>query len=237
MYTQSPAYYDLIYRDLKDYGEECDKIERLLQRFAPRPERILDVGCGTGEHARRLTQDHGYLVDGVDIQPAFIEIARSKLPAARFEIGDMRDFQLGRTYDTLLCLFSSIGYTETLEGLEQALGCFARHLNPGGWLICEPWVSPDLWQSGQVDSLTVRDPRTGEQITRTRSGQTEGMVSVLSIDYEIEGEGKLRQFSENHRLGLFTQEQMQAALDKTGFEANWLPHGLQSESLIVAQKS
>lgn len=236
MFHKSAAYYDLIYRDLKDYRAEAAKIDALLQRLSPAPRRLLDVGCGTGEHAKLLTNLYGYQVDGVDIQTDFVSIAQKKLTSARFEMADMRDFDLGRKFDALLCLFSSIGYTETLEGLHAALATFAKHLLPGGWLICEPWITPDMWQPGQVDATSATDAKTGDTVTRTRIGETDGNVSVLKIDYEIQGEETSHQFSEIHRLGLFTREEIDAALHRVGFHEQWLPPGPQRQPLFIAQK-
>lgn len=43
--------YDAIYR-LKDYDGEVDLIERILVRHGlDGPRRLLDLGCGTGNHA------------------------------------------------------------------------------------------------------------------------------------------------------------------------------------------
>lgn len=235
MYQHSTAYYDLIYRELKDYRDEAAKIHGLLLCLPELPKRILDVGCGTGEHARILAQKHGYEVDGIDIQPGFIEIASQKLPESRFAVADMRDFQLDRKYEAILCLFSSIGYVETLDGLRRALSSMARHLEPNGRLICEPWVPPELWIPGQSDSVTTIDPSTGNTIHRTRKGRTDGEVSVLEIDYYIEGRDTQEHFAETHRLGLFSREETNAALEQAGLKARWLPRGLQSPTLFIAQ--
>lgn len=235
MYTRSAKYYDLIYRDLKDYGAEAEKIDALLARISPKPQRILDVGCGTGEHAHRLNRDFGYKVDGVDIQEGFIEIARTKSPKQRFEVADMRKFDLGNQYDCLLCLFSSIGYVETHQGLRDALDCFARHLNPKGWLVLEPWITPDVWRPGQVDVVEATDPDSGDTIQRTRTGDTDGKVSVINIEYEVRSEQQPQLLNETHRLGLFTKEETSEALEQAGFKANWMPVGLQLQPIVVAQ--
>lgn len=236
MYEHSTAYYDLIYRGLKDYQDEALKIHTLLQKLPSVPKRLLDVGCGTGEHARILANRYDYEVDGIDIQPGFIECASPKLPSSRFAVADMRDFDLGCKYDAILCLFSSIGYVETIEGLERAFANIANHLEDDGWLLCEPWVTPDLWTAGQSDVVTANNPDTGETITRTRHGKTDRNVSVMDIEYVIEGRGESRSFSETHRLAMFEQAEIEAALDKAGLNAIWLPSGLQSQTLLMASR-
>ena len=54
----------------------------------------------------------------------------------------MTAFDLGCRFDVVTCLFSSIGYVGTVERLDQAIATMAAHLEPGGTLIVEPWLSP-----------------------------------------------------------------------------------------------
>ena len=234
MFHKSAAYYDLIYRDRKDYAKEADKLHYLLQLLEPVPKRLLDVGCGTGEHARVLREKYGYEVDGIDIEPAFVEIASAKNPGSDFSVADMRGFRLPTRYDVVLCLFSTIAYVETLEGLKSAFSSIAGCLQPGGWLICEPWERPGEWMPGQVDAIEIADESSGTTVTRTRLGSTEGKVSVLTIDYDITGPSGEQRFQEIHRLGLFTSEEMTDALRESGFSSRWAEYGLQGRSLLLA---
>ncbi len=234
MFHKSAAYYDLIYRGLKDYAEEAAKLDSLLKLLEPRPTSLLDVGCGTGEHARQLRQRFAYQVDGIDIEPAFIEIAAAKNPGADFTVADMRSFRLPRRYDVLLCLFSSIAYVETLDGLADAFASMARHLHPGGWLVVEPWESPANWRPGQIDAVEATDPATGATITRTRLGSTEGKVSVLKIEYDIASPSGETRFEEVHRLGLFTEDEMTDTLAAAGFAARWSEASPTSRPLLLA---
>jgi hypothetical protein len=48
---------------------------------------MLDVACGTGEHDRFLCAD--YRVDGIDLNPEFVRIAKSKNPAGDYHVADM----------------------------------------------------------------------------------------------------------------------------------------------------
>jgi ubiquinone/menaquinone biosynthesis C-methylase UbiE len=55
----------------------------------PKGGRILDIGCGPGQDAENFTR-LGFNVTGIDPSEKFIEIARMRVPAARFTKGDMR---------------------------------------------------------------------------------------------------------------------------------------------------
>ena len=52
--------------------------------------------------------------------------------------GDMRTFDLGRSFDVVTCLCSSIGQVRNLDGLAAAAGRLAAHVAGGGVLIVEP---------------------------------------------------------------------------------------------------
>src|SRR6476661_1051154 len=141
MFSGSADFYDLVYSTLKNYAAETDQIANLLRRLNPAGRTILDVACGTGEHARLLA-DQAFEVDGLDLDPAFVRIAQHKHPAGRFFEADMSDFQLAHRHDAVLCLFSSIGYLRTLDRVTRALTCFRNHLSPGGVVVVEPWFAP-----------------------------------------------------------------------------------------------
>ena len=50
----------------------------------------------------------------------------------------MTDFDLGRGYDVVTCLFSAIGYVKTLEQVARTLACFRSHLADGGVIEIDP---------------------------------------------------------------------------------------------------
>ena len=139
MFTESAELYDLIYSQFKDYEAEAQQIAGLIQNIHPQAQSILDVACGTGEHARLLAQNYEYTVDGLDLEEALIARAEHKHPEGTFFKADMRSFDLERSYDVILCLFSSIGYVQTLDQVVQALSHFRKHLNTDGVVMVEPW--------------------------------------------------------------------------------------------------
>src|SRR5439155_2529635 len=72
-------------RDRPGWAEEVEALVRALASLAP--ARTLDVACGTGFLTRHLPGD----VVGLDQSESMLEIARRRVPAARFVRGEALD--------------------------------------------------------------------------------------------------------------------------------------------------
>jgi len=219
MFSESAEAYDAIYFSFKNYAAEAANIARHLKSAHPGARSLLDVACGTGEHALHLSRDHGLQVDGIDLNDQFMRLAQQKLPSGRFEVADMRHFNLGRTYDAIICLFSSIGYVRTLEGVRQTLECFRNHLNVGGVTIVEPWFPPGALQAGYRHELTAE--ANGMQVRRVGTTQIEGRISTLLFEYTMTEQGETRHATEVHELGLFSHEEMLESFATVGLAVSY----------------
>ena len=155
MFTNSARFYDAVY-SFKDYEAESRRLQALIEERSPGAATLLDVACGTGKHLEQLRA--WYEVSGLDLDPQLLEIAHERLGDVELHEGDMTSFSLGRTFDVVTCLFSSIGYVGTVERLEGAVAAMAAHLEPGGVLIVEPWLTPEAWVAGRPHLLSVDEP-------------------------------------------------------------------------------
>ena len=139
LFDRIAEYYDALHEDV-DYAAECTLLETVFRRFLHRrPASVLDVGCGTGSHALILA-DRGYSVTGIDASAAMLRVAREKAhdrtnPA--FVRADMRRFDLGRTFDAIVCMDGAFTHLLTSRDLLAHLRTVRRHLNPGGVYVFE----------------------------------------------------------------------------------------------------
>jgi SAM-dependent methyltransferase len=234
MFDASAQYYDLIYSPLKDYAGEATLIAGLLRRHNPRCLTVLDVACGTGEHARLLAAD-GFVVDGLDLAPAFLRIAERKHPAGRFFEGDMSGFSLPQRYDAVICLFSSIAYARTLDRVVQALTCCRDHLTPDGIVVIEPWFPPGVLDPART--VTNIGEADGVRVSRSARVQIDGTISRLLFEYEFTEAAGTRKASEVHELGLFTTDELMRAFREAGLDAHYDPKGLSDRGLFVATRT
>lgn len=228
MFTKSAKYYDVLYH-FKDYPTASRQLHDLIQQLNCNAKTLLDVGCGTGKHLECL---RGYYqVEGLDIDPELLEIARRRCPEVHFYQTDMVEFDLGRTYDIVACLFSSIGYVKTVENLYQAIACMAHHLRPGGILFIEPWFSPENYWVGRVTANFVDEPEL--KIAWMYTSEVEGRVSVFDIHYLVGTPQGITHFTERHEMGLFTHEEYLEAFQEVDLEVSYDSSGLFGRGMFI----
>ena|SRR5689334_8395832 len=122
--------------------------------------RVLDVGCGTGEHAL-LAASHGAEALGVDVAELAIERARAKAQQrgidATFEVGDALHLdRLGRQFDVI----TDSGVFHVFDDEERPVYVHSLRsaLRPGGtyYLMCFSDRQPGDWGPRRVSQAELR---------------------------------------------------------------------------------
>lgn len=112
-------------------------IERTwLNRFAallPAGGSILDIGCGTGEPIARYLASRGFRIIGVDSAPEMVALFRAHLPAATAHVADMRQLDLGETFDGLIAWDSFFHLAP--DDQRAMMPLFRNHAAPGAALM------------------------------------------------------------------------------------------------------
>jgi SAM-dependent methyltransferase len=207
--------YDLIHAARgKDYDRESEVLRALIEDERPGARTLLDVACGTGQHLARLRRS--FRVEGVDLDPVMLAAARERLgPDLPLREGDMRDLDLGRRFDAVICLFSAIGYVVTLDGLRRAVAAMARHLTPGGVLLIEPWMPPGTFTTRRIHAQVVEQPEL-KIVRMSRVREARNRRCTMDFDILIGTPDGTERRKERHMLGLFADAEYQAAFRAAG---------------------
>jgi len=133
---RQPWLFERIYPDCT--GEVMDMCWQVFRMFglADAGLNILDAGCGTGRNLARLVQQ-GHRGVGIDISESMMRFATERYPNLEIHTGDMRAFDLGETFDAIVCLGSAFTYNLSNADVHATLGSFRKHLKNGGILILD----------------------------------------------------------------------------------------------------
>ncbi len=184
------------------------EVEFFLRLFPlPKGASVLDVGCGTGRHARALAS-RGYEVVGVDISPKMIDVARhlGQESGATFVVGDARSFDLGRTFEAAICLCEGgVGLLDSGEVAEvhdgSILASIARHLVPNA-----PFLMTMLNGYAPLRKLTMEHVMAGGFDPATMRSRYDDVWDLPSGETPMRIEERL-----------FIAPEVAALLDRAGF--------------------
>lgn len=121
----------------KESPEIFGEFKEVLKLYSPiRNEKVLEIGCNTGEFSWLLNKNYNISIDGIDINAHAIEIAKKKYPDINFRVMDF--FDLEGEYDVIYMQH----VIEHIENPEKALLKLKSLLKSGGKLIL---TCPNNW--------------------------------------------------------------------------------------------
>jgi SAM-dependent methyltransferase len=217
--------YDALYAE-KDYESECNLIERVLRSHGDgKIGSILDLGCGTGNHALPLAR-RGFDVTGVDRSEFMLEQARAKAtafgrpPPDHFHQGDIRNVDLGQQFDAALLMFAVLGYQIDNTDVIAALRTARRHLRPGGLLLFDVWYGPAVLFQRPSERVKIIPTSTGK-ILRVSSSELDTSRHTCTVRYHMwkfAADRLTNETNEEHTVRYFFPLEFNLFLDSTGFK-------------------
>jgi SAM-dependent methyltransferase len=205
--------------------------ESWLSELLPRLEhrglsgnRLLDVGCGTGESFIPML-GRGWEVIGCDISAAMLERARAKVgEAAQLSIADMRELPHFGAFDLVWALDDAVNYLLSTEELEATLSGMRSNLAADGLLMFDLNTLLAYRTFGAEKHVV----ESGNQ-RFVWSGQAASDIapdSICDARFEAEGEGAEAE-AHLHRQRHFPETDLLAAFESAGLKClDIFGHGL-----------
>jgi SAM-dependent methyltransferase len=163
--SEQDAYGRIAYRGLIAWPERLQREAPLLQRVlgqAP-SQRVLDLGCGSGEHSRFLAS-LGFEVTGVDASPSQVEAARGADPGGRYLQSGLTAFAhaIETPQGGAICLGNTLPHLCEEAELRAFFSELAACLQPGAPVLLQllnydrildrsEWTFPLLLRPGEVE--------------------------------------------------------------------------------------
>jgi SAM-dependent methyltransferase len=190
-------------------------------------DRVLDLACGSGDHARRLARQ-GLEVVGIDVAPSLVAYSQQKateerITGVQFEQGDMRELDLDAEFDAVLLLSGSFGFFDDVTNYD-VLRRMVRALKPDGWVLIDVFDPTEM---------VVRPPRRswshygGGYNLRTIWWEPETCTYVTEFVF-IDDAGVLNTAAERERIRVYSLPEWRAMFDDVGLS---LSHALADTKL------
>lgn len=217
-------FYDLFYKN-KNYQEESDFLLSLIKEYAPKAQSLLELGVGSGGHARYVAKNFKNFV-GVDQSKGMLEKARENFNSInlsqstdwKLQEQDITKLKLDQQFDLIISVFHVFSYLTKNNQLEKSFQAVCDHLQPGGHFIFDFWYGPTVLNLGtQVTTRNYQD----ENITLERYCQSEliSEENIVNVNFTLKGKksnGALIDIKERHPMRYFFLPELDYFLEKAG---------------------
>lgn len=213
-------YYDLLYQ-AKPYEEEVNYIDKQIKTYLPDGKKIVDLGCGTGKHAK-LLHLKGYEVQGVERSEKMLNIANNQAKEGlSFQHADIRTFKATTTFDIATSLFHVISYLTDNQSIITAFKNINKQLREGGIFIFDVWYSPAVYlQKPETRVRRLKNDhmsmvRIAESTMHTSKNVVEVNYQVLINDLKI---NETSTINETHVMRHFSTPEIALFAEMSNFE-------------------
>jgi len=184
LYTEYPALYDAI-QSSWDYDRDVAFVEAARERHDVAGDRLLEIGCGTGEHTKRFA-DAGYDVTAIDPFEGMLSLAREKCDGdVDFLQTGLPDPALDGEFDVIVAIRGVVNHLPP-EGLAPALESLADLLADGGVLVFDNSPLPQAGNHPAIDMGEFGDGSYARIVQMNPTG--DGRLSWDAVVFLSDGE-------------------------------------------------
>jgi SAM-dependent methyltransferase len=173
----------------------------------------LDIGCGAGRYVDLLAQK-GMVSFGLDLSKPLLRVAKKEVSSeVHLVCADMRAIPFKKTFDLIICLFTSFGYFKSDDEHLQVINSMAKLLNTNGCLILDVPNPFTVRRRVETEPITVRSVDDLE-ITEERTFFSSPLRVIKRIT--IKQDKEIRKYNESVRL--FKLDELESMMNNCGIK-------------------
>ena len=219
--SELAEYYDVMHQH-RNYSKECQFADKLVQKYCPGTKHILDIGCGTGEHAIRMAQ-LGYEVTGIDLSPDMINIAKEKAKRAglsiEFRCINLHELNTVGEFQAAYCLGYTFLYMTTYSEVISFFTAVNKALLPQGVFLVDFINGWSLIEAFHRDKFIYRQENTTifhfEQPSLDKKRRIKHIEFYYLIDHH---DGQVKTVFAEEDLRIFFDDEVKMLLSNCGFK-------------------
>lgn len=210
LYTDHPDLYDAIQSDW-DYDRDMSFVQRAMSRHGDGGSRLLEIGCGTGEHTCRFV-DAGFDVTAVDKYEGMLELARTKCDAD-FRRAALPELPVDGSYDVVVMIRGVVNHLPPAD-LDPAVATISDRVAEQGILVFD---NARLPASGNEPDLDVGTTEQGEYARVAHHAPVaDGTLEWREVVFPPDGDC----FVNRRSMTPFDDDTVATALAEAGFEVD-----------------
>lgn len=220
LYNKLAEYYFDIENISRDINQDISFLLSYTEN-ALKP-KVLDLGCGSGEHLYKLAQKNFNCI-GIDSSKEMLNIAqkRNSHSSISYINSNMTDFDYYEEFDLVISMFGSFDYLTEDKDIDAVLWNCWRALKSSGYGIFEVWNSDPLLKIKRKPmSHTSSTTSHGSSINRERGFELKSKAPLI-VDvfyrYHVSNEGRLDLIEDKHTMRAFHRSEIEKFIIDNGF--------------------
>jgi SAM-dependent methyltransferase len=220
LYSELAEHYFAIENHTRNIRQDITFVKTLIP--VGRSVRLLDLGCGTGEHLALFARE-GYECVGIDSSKEMLDVAKMRNAEGKISYvqTSVADFDYFEEFDIITSFFGSLDYLLTDEEVDAVMWNTWRALKNGGLAVFELWnAAPILMIAKKELGIVSTTEKKHLRIERERGFeliQKDPAIVDVTYRYHVTENGSLRMLEDTHRMRAFTLDEIKLFIAKNGF--------------------
>jgi SAM-dependent methyltransferase len=216
-FTELAKYYDVTHQ-WRNYDMQTSFLHEVIQQYKKDCKYVIDLACGTGEHAYRLSKE-GYQITGIDNSEEMLAIASKKSDTPNWLLGDFLTFESLKHFDIAYCLGMTVHYIYSPDTLVVFLSRVKDILSPAGIFIIDminPWFIINWASTNHFHSADI-----SHQIYILEKSEMDKKSRIRHNDYTWfvnDKDKRWQRYDLFENLKLWFIDEIENVLNKAGLE-------------------